>query len=1450
MSNIEETTRNAVLFMVGVALVLGVSLFLGLGLVSWAATRGASNVRRAYMQSMMAQDVAFFDAAKAGELSAATSEKVQILQNGTAKKLGELVQATFTGVGGLGVGFYFSWELSLVIMAGVPLLAGALYFLVKATTQLTAANPEYEKAGAVATESLNACRVTSALNAQGRVAERYESHLGDAERVATKNLWNISFANGGLFGVMFIMYAGGLLFGAYLISNSTESAMSKYPPPAGLLDPLDATWGQHANISAVLCYEAKSGDAYVGDALRTCACALDYSIMETETRLTNPNCGCGYRSGDLTSTGLSAGSSPCMTGGTVIMVFFAVLIGGFSFGMAGSSIEAVIKAKTAAHQLYEVIDRKPQGGDGADAREPKGLALKTPISGDIMFNAVHFSYTTRPVFRGIDLHIPAGMTVALVGESGCGKSTVTRLLERFYDPSAGTITLDGVDITKLRIDNLRSAIGVVSQEPLLFNASIGMNIAVGRAGVKHATDVPIAEIESAARAASAHDFIATFPDGYDTVVGGKNSKLSGGQKQRVAIARAALRNPPILILDEATSALDTENERLVQAALDDLVAGAHGRRTTIVIAHRLTTVRGADKIVVLGSKDAAGGLAGGGGAEGSVVLEEGTHDKLMEIPGGRYRGLVGIGGSKGTPSASSVSLAGMDRSASQVDLQANDSKDEEKVKDSKDNKDAKKDVPKVKAARIWAYSEPEYPVLAFGGLIALANGCVFPSIAFVFAEMLSLFYSHDTDYIMDTAYMLGGIFFAIAVISWCLTGIQGGVFAVIGEKLTTRLRVHLFRAILRQDVSFFDNPDNSVGALTANLRTDTSTVRGATGQGVGSALQLFGSLCFGLTIAMTSSWKYGLVLMACVPILSIGEMINMQNLATGEEAVSESLSRTAGHISETATMIREVKAFGMEGRMYDIYDAMLKAPHKEERNKAISAALAFGLAQCLTMLFYAFAFWWGAELIAKGELDFYDFMKTLWALGFCAAGAGQAAAFAGDAAAAGSAANRIFALIDRVPPIDTKPFMDGNPGTVEKGAECRSIPKSTAEAQKSGQGLIISPDDFKGRIEFKGVKFSYPKREAAVLGGLDLVAAPGETIALIGQSGSGKSTAVQLIERFYDPCVRSAASEKAAGDDLVGVLVDGRDPEAGSITLDGVDIRDLDPMWLRQQIGIVEQEPTLFSGTVHDNIAAGKCGEPATRDEVIEAAMISNAHEFVSKMPNGYDSEVGVGGGLVSGGQKQRIAIARAIIGRPRILLLDEATSALDDIRDLDPMWLRQQIGIVEQEPTLFSGTVHDNIAAGKCGEPATRDEVIEAAMISNAHEFVSKMPNGYDSEVGVGGGLVSGGQKQRIAIARAIIGRPRILLLDEATSALDNESERLVQASVDNLLNEKNADKRTTFVIAHRLSTIRNATRICILENAEGEGAKLVEQGTHDELMKIGGRYTALRAAYDDSDK
>ena len=1384
LSNVEETTRNAVFFMIGVACVLGASLFLGFGFTSWAAVRGANNTRREYVKALMAQDVRFFDDAKAGELAAATSERCQELQNGTAKKLGEFVQAVFTGVGGIAVGFYFSWKLSLVILAGVPLLALATWGLIKATTLLQQANPAYEKAGAVATESVGAARVVAALNAQADAAARYESHLGEAEKHATKNQWRISFASGGLFGSMFFMYAFGLWFGAYLIASSTDDAMKKYPPPPGLTDPLDPTWGAHANHSAALCFDSKTGAFYEGDALLACACALDYSQLPAadngDGTLASPNCGCGYRVGGFAAnSGLNAGSSPCVSGGTVIMVFFAVLIGGFMFGAAGSSIESIVKARVAAHKLHAVIDRKPRGGEGADVRRPVGTDLQaSAVKGAIEFRDVHFSYGARPVFAGLNLHIPAGATVALVGESGCGKSTVGRLLERFYDPISGRVILDGADVSSIRIDALRAAIGVVSQEPLLFQDTIRANIAAGAVG-KDASSVPLSDVVAAARAGMAHDFIASFPDGYDTVVGGKNSKLSGGQKQRIAIARAALRNPAILILDEATSALDTENERLVQDALDALVATS-ASRTTVVIAHRLTTVRGADKIVVLGSADAAGGMAGGGSATGSVVLEEGTHDALMARTGGRYRALVGLGGSKGgSKNASSARLSklGDARSASEADAAAlqraiagvidRDVSRKDAGKDAKNNKKeaASRAPSKVNAKRIWAYSEPETRLLIVGGIVALANGCVFPAIALVFAEMLSLFYSQDTDHIMAGAVTFGSIFIGVSIASWTLSGLQGGLFAVVGERLTTRLRVHLFRAILRQDQTFFDDPANSVGALTANLRTDTASVRAATGQSLGSGVQTFGSLCFGLSVAMAASWKYGLVLLAAVPILSIGEMINMKNLASGDAAVSEAMSASVAHVGETAAMIREVKAFGLEKTMFAAYDGLLSAPRREERNKALRGAAAFGLAQSLTMLFYAFAFWYGSELISQGEIGFYDFMKALWALGFCAAGAGQAAAFAGDAAAAQTAASRIFGMIDRVPAIDAQPFLDGAlPGAVDKGMEARRVPSTDAEASNAGKGRIIAGSRLEGRIAFEDVKFSYPQRpETAVLNGLSFAVEPGTTVALIGQSGSGKSTAVQLLERFYDPITPEALKSRIYAE--------------------------------KERVG-------------KKALAAVSAAAPAKDGAVLTS---------VSVVPDAPSVRFDAG-----------------------VVTLDGV-----DVRSLDPLWLRSRIGLVEQEPTLFSGTVHDNIAAGKTtGAPATRAEVMEAARVANAHEFVSRMDKGYDSEVGVGGGLVSGGQKQRIAIARAIIGDPTILLLDEATSALDNESEKLVQSALDGLLS--GFRKRTTVVIAHRLSTIRNADKICILEN-DGAGARVVEEGTHDELMRAGGRYVALRAAYDD---
>ena len=228
-----------------------------------------------------------------------------------------------------------------------------------------------------------------------------------------------------------------------------------------------------------------------------------------------------------------------------------------------------------------------------------------------------FAYPARrgqPVLAEVDLEIRPGEVIALVGPSGAGKSTILSLLYRFYDVDAGRVTLEGVDVRELELKSLRRSLAMVAQEPVLFSGTIRDNIGYGRDGAS------VDEIESAARDAYAHDFIAGFPDGYDTIVGERGTKLSGGQKQRIALARALLANPRVLILDEATSNLDAESEAAVQAALARIMEG----RTTIIVAHRLSTVRDADRIVVI---------------EGARIVEQGGHDELMDRRG-TYRRLV------------------------------------------------------------------------------------------------------------------------------------------------------------------------------------------------------------------------------------------------------------------------------------------------------------------------------------------------------------------------------------------------------------------------------------------------------------------------------------------------------------------------------------------------------------------------------------------------------------------------------------------------------------------------------------------------------------------------------------------------------------------------------------------------------------------------------------------
>lgn len=300
--------------------------------------------------------------------------------------------------------------------------------------------------------------------------------------------------------------------------------------------------------------------------------------------------------------------------GDVFKVFFALVLATIGVSQTSAMATDSTKAKDSAISIFALLDRKSE----IDSSCNEGLSLDE-VKGNIDFQHVSFKYPTRPdiqIFSDFTLHIPSGKTVALVGESGSGKSTVIGLLERFYNPDSGTISLDGVEIKSLNINWLRDQTGLVSQEPVLFNDTIRANIAYGKDG-----EVTEEELIAAAKASNAHEFISSLPQGYDTTVGERGIQLSGGQKQRVAIARAILKDPKILLLDEATSALDAESERIVQDALDHVMVG----RTTVVVAHRLSTIKGADIIAVL--KDGA-------------IVEKGRHEVLMNIKDGVYASLV------------------------------------------------------------------------------------------------------------------------------------------------------------------------------------------------------------------------------------------------------------------------------------------------------------------------------------------------------------------------------------------------------------------------------------------------------------------------------------------------------------------------------------------------------------------------------------------------------------------------------------------------------------------------------------------------------------------------------------------------------------------------------------------------------------------------------------------
>eukprot|EP01065_Artemidia_motanka_P053559 TRINITY_DN996_c0_g1_i1.p1 TRINITY_DN996_c0_g1~~TRINITY_DN996_c0_g1_i1.p1 ORF type:complete len:1468 (+),score=531.42 TRINITY_DN996_c0_g1_i1:96-4406(+) len=1328
-----------------VAASLQMSIFMG------TAVKLTARLKAEFFAAILRQEQGWVDTIQAGQLTAKLHGETQVVSAAIGEKMGMVIQHAATIVSAHVVGFVVCWRLTLVLMATTPLIALSGVVMQMAIVGTEAKKHKaYAEAGGVAEEALQAIRTVHAFSAHKALLMKFTEKLTTAAKQGTRG----AFFQGGALGFAYFLFFASYSIGFYYASYLVEWEINN-----------------------------------VAD---------------------------------------------------VVTAFFAVIFGAFSLGALGEPYAKIAEAQVSSKFLYSVIDRVPKVRSGT-----KTIPTEQ-FKGHIEFKKAVFAYPAREqkiVFNAFDLDFAPGSSTALVGMSGCGKSSIVSLTQRFYDllgevylwdaadgarrfhsdvsdalvaarkggskkgavdvslsecgkvrgrlsvdfersvavvegldgtvafeqdsgrwlcfpeggefgsgvqlPSdvsviltqargkgqaraefdmsigrwavdmkaltmrsvevavlrydPGAVTIDGVDICDLDLSWWRKQIGVVTQEPVLFSGTILENVRAGR------PEATVEEVQQALEDANILGFVkhcghGDVLAGLETRVGEGGGQLSGGQKQRIAIARAIIRAPRVLLLDEATSALDRGSEQKVQVALRKAQQGGGRPPTTIVVAHRLVTVQDVDKIVVLRPPRP--------GAEhlGTGVVEQGKHGDLIRVEGGHYASLwhsqmggVAQSPARTEPATPSPKAGSRDEDEEPPQLytpkrdgSAGDSQEPEKKEET--------DSGMWRVARI-AFEIPNATRWLAGGLIgSMFYAATYPSYAYVLSKALKVLtdaQNNDGAIDRDAINLWSVLFLACGAVSLLGMFLQFGCLGGIGSTMTQLLRTRLFKHFLRQDMGFYDLPEHESGTLSAALAGRTQAIHNLFGPAVGSITRTVFTLGFALGISFFYQWELTLVMLATVPLMGLAGFLSMAVMGDGISAEEDTQGKKkAGAAQVSSEAIRNfssVQAFGLAPRIIDDYRSGVKAESGKKMCRALLAGLSYAFSQFAMFGIFAFAFWYGGKLISRGDADFQEVTMVIMELTMAAMGIGEASALQNTGVNASEAAEEVFKLLDREPDID------------QMSSEGRQLESVSA-------------------IELREVTFVYPTRpDTLVLRNFSLTvpvphgdAAKGVQVALIGGTGSGKSTVLQLIQRFYDPVEGSVVLHSAGGQEV--------------------------------------------------------------------------------------------------------------------------------DLRDVDLQWWRREMRIVQQEPVLFNDSVRGNVQFGKPGAADT--EVRRAAALAQISGDVESWPDQYETQVGARGGMLSGGQKQRVAIARALIGAPSVLLLDEATSALDNRSEKEVQATLDSIQAGQSSGSAegmrmmATITVAHKLPTIRNCDPICVLQKG-----KLVEEGSHDQLMDPGqfpgGEYRARYNLY-----
>jgi ATP-binding cassette, subfamily B, bacterial len=906
--------------------------------------------------------------------------------------------------------------------------------------------------------------------------------------------------------------------------------------------------------------------------------------------------------------------------------------------MLGWLIMLFSRANASSKRIYEILDQKSPVRDSPGAQDLKD------VKGKIVFEDVSFGYKeSGEVLKKVTFTVQPGQIIALVGASGSGKTTLANLIPRFYEVSSGSLKLDDIDIRQISLSSLRKQIGIVHQDTFLFSASIRQNIAYGK------PEATLAEITAAAKAARLDEFIQSLPQGYDTLVGERGITLSGGQKQRLAIARTILLNPKVIIMDDSMASVDNETEYAMQQSLQVVLEG----RTTFIIAHRFRSVQEADMILVM---------------QNGEIVERGNHTELLAC-GGVYKQLYGLQFEQQERERELTSGLDIQTPVNQVERNDQEPKSRNNI-----SNQAEAQPGILTTSDEIVYGKP-YDARIITRLLGYFRSQKWAAIITILATLLFTATSLASPYLIGLAenrYILNGdlpgldrlvlVFIGIGILNWVAYAVQIRAEAKLGQSIVLKLRMQMFAHVQKLSLRFFSQ--NEVGRIMSRVQNDVNELNEFLESGafwvIGEVVTMIGIV----VIMFGMEWRLAMLSVAVVPLLILSVTFWQNRARRAFIKVRQTISQVNGALEENISGVRVIQSLAREDLNVQQFESLNRDNFTANLDSARVSAVMMPLVELALSLVTAALILSGGMGVLHGWLlvgtllafilytnNFFDPIRNLtfeYAQLQIAMASGK----------------RIFELLDLTPEMTDK-----------------SSP--------------LRPPQYLGKISFEKVGFHY-QTGIEVLQDIDMLIEPGSTIALVGPTGAGKSTILNLIARFYDVT-------------------------AGRVLIDGQDIRDLDSSHYRQHIGLVLQDPFLFSGTIGDNIAYGKIG--------------------------------------------------------------------------------------------------------------ASRAEIVASAKAVGAHEFIVKLEKGYDTELEERGQNLSMGQRQLLSFARALIVDPVILLLDEATASIDSYSEQIIQKALKQLTHG-----RTTVIIAHRLSTIREADDIIVLDHG-----RIVEQGRHADLLKAGGVYARM---------